>query len=942
MTTNSNDKALRARVKLLGTLLGDILRDQEGGEVLAAVEILRKGYISLRKLDNPTKRHRLGRFIQKLSPQQLEHVVRAFSTYFSLVNIAEETYLHQQRHKQLRQIKRQSGAAGLWPGSFDSCLRDLLGKGISIDEVQTVLDQIAYIPVITAHPTEAKRRTIMGNLRRIFECNEQLNDTRLNKNERAEYIAELKDQIQILWKTDEVRSTRPSVKDEISYGLGYFNECLFDAVPNIYRNFENSAQRICGTTSEGQPALSIPSFLRFGSWIGGDRDGNPNVTPETTAMAVRMQSQVILIEYLTRIPELANLLTHSKKFCTPSQALLDSLKEDKTYAEFAFIDKPSRFTHELYRRKLNIMAYRLERNIIAINDKLLDRVPQDDANLEHRYQSESEFLRDLRLIYDSLIGHGDAHAANGKLKDLIRLAETFGFFCLRLGVRQESTRHTDAVTELFQLHGEDYAELNEEQRLHQLEEAIRNPSQFNTGQTGISELTRETLDVFSVMQKMREEVSPMAFGTYVISMTHKASHVMEVMFLASLAGMTTFENEQVSCNIRIAPLFETIEDLEHIEPVMSQLLDNPTYAALLKSYDNLQEIMLGYSDSCKDGGILASTWSLYEAQNRVTHLTDERGIRSRLFHGRGGTVGRGGGPTHEAILSQPEGTVHGQIKFTEQGEVLSFKYSNQETAVYEITMGVTGLIKASANLVKPATPDRSDFLGIMDQLADKGEDTYRQLTDHSEGFLDYFYEATPVNEIGLMNIGSRPSHRKKGDRTKSSVRAIAWVFGWAQSRHTLPAWYGIGSALEQWRNNDHLRLAKLQHMYLEWPFFRALLSNTQMALSKAEPNIAKEYAALCLNPNTGEHFYHAFYDEFKRTVTQILHITNSQQLLEENQALQLSLSRRSPYLDPLNYIQLTLLRRYRDTSLSEEDRQAWLNPLLRSINAIAAGMRNTG
>jgi phosphoenolpyruvate carboxylase len=417
---------------------------------------------------------------------------------------------------------------------------------------------------------------------------------------------------------------------------------------------------------------------------------------------------------------------------------------------------------------------------------------------------------------------------------------------------------------------------------------------------------------------------------------------MEVLFMARLAGLAGYNNGKAECAIRIAPLFETIEDLEHIEPVMGTLLNNPTYATMLKEVGNLQEIMLGYSDSCKDGGILASVWNLYEAQQRVTQLTNQHGVRCRLFHGRGGTVGRGGGPTHEAILSQPEGTVHGQIKFTEQGEVLSFKYSNQETAVYELTMGLTGLIKASSNLVQPATPERKDYLATMEKLAKYGETSYRQLTDHTEGFLDYFYEATPVSEIGLMNIGSRPSHRKKGDRAKTSVRAIAWVFGWAQSRHTLPAWFGIGTALEEWRQNDPTRLAQLQKMYQQWPFFRALLSNTQMALFKAEPNIAREYAGLCVDKATGDRIYKIFREEYTRTVTQVLNITNSQRLLEENPVLEISLTRRNPYLDPLNHIQLTLLKRYRDETLSDEQRDNWLNPLLRSINAIAAGMRNTG
>ena len=939
MRIDTGDKALRSRVKLLGTLLGNILREQEGPEVLFAVESLRKGYIGLRKAENLTTRRRLSRLIENLSSEQLVHIVRAFSTYFSLINIAEESYQHHQRRKQLRHL---SDNAPLWTGSFDTTLRELRAQGITPEQLQTLLDQLAYIPVITAHPTEAKRRTIMDAQRRIFLSNEQLNDTRLNKVERTELVDELKSQIQILWKTDEVRSARPRVKDEINYGLAYFNECLFNAVPNTYRNFEKAAVRVCGKAMDGKAKITIPSFLRFGSWIGGDRDGNPNVKPETTAMAVRLQSQTVLLEYLNRIPHLIELLTHSDKFCTPSQAMKDSLERDKAFTEHAFFDKPEKYLHEPYRRKLSIMRYRLERNLVAVKDELLKRNTRPETNIEDRYNSESEFLQDLKTIYDSLISHGDERIANGKLKDLIRLVETFGFYCLRLDVRQESTRHSEAVAELFKQIDIDYPTLDESQRLAALEKAIKDPTGIDPLHMGLAEPTQETLEVFRVMSRMREEVSPKAFGSYVISMTHEASHVMEVMLMARLAGLADFQGDEVQCNIRIAPLFETIEDLEHIEPVMDRLLANKTYAKLLQSNGNLQEVMLGYSDSCKDGGILASAWSLYEAQKRVTRLTNQHGVRCRLFHGRGGTVGRGGGPTHEAILSQPEGTVHGQIKFTEQGEVLSFKYSNEETAVYELTMGLTGLIKASANLVRPVEPDRKDYLAVMDQLADTGETAYRQLTDHTPGFLDYFYEATPVNEIGLLNIGSRPSHRKKGDRTKSSVRAIAWVFGWAQSRHTLPAWFGIGSALEQWRQNDPTRLAQLQKMYHEWPFFRALLSNTQMALFKGEPNIAREYASLCLDQDTGRRVYQIFQEEFTRTVTQVLHIAGTQKLLEENPVLELSLTRRNPYLDPLNYIQLTLLRRYRDESLTEEQRKNWLNPLLRSINAIAGGMRNTG
>jgi len=364
-------------------------------------------------------------------------------------------------------------------------------------------------------------------------------------------------------------------------------------------------------------------------------------------------------------------------------------------------------------------------------------------------------------------------------------------------------------------------------------------------------------------------------------------------------------------------LFETVEDLTHIQPVMTQLFDNATYNELLKSSGNLQEVMLGYSDSCKDGGILASVWNLYQAQQQITELTRSRDVRLRMFHGRGGTVGRGGGPTHDAILSQPTGTVHGEIKFTEQG-------------------------KASSNLIKEPKPDNLEYLEIMAELAKEGENQYRQLTDHTEGFLDYFYEATPVYEIGQMNIGSRPSHRKKGNRSKESVRAIAWVFGWAQSRHTMPAWFGIGTALEKWLDNKENSLETLQKMYKDWPFFRALLSNSQMALYKGEMQIAKNYMTLCENQDTAKNVYKMISKEYERTTSNVLNIAKINELLEETPHLALSLTRRNPYLDPLNQIQLTLIKKYRDESLSDETRTQWLHPLLRTINAIAAGMRNTG
>jgi phosphoenolpyruvate carboxylase len=916
-------------VKLFGNTLGKILQEQAGQRVFAAVEALRKGHINLRTEENPAKRRKLWRLIESLDPETLSHVVRAFSIYFSLVNIAEESYSHKQRRKDVDRF------GPTWNGSFVKTLRELKDQNVSAEQVQSLLDQMAYIPVITAHPTESKRRTVMDSVRRIFLISERLNQ-RLTRIEREQTIGELEREVQILYKTNEVRERRLEVLDEVKNGLHYFRESLFKAVPQVYRNMERSVARIY---ADSDADIKVPSYIRFGSWIGGDRDGNPFVKPQTTVMALCLQAREILTEYEKRLMHLSHILTQSSKFCQPSNEFLQSLDKDERQVPETFAVKPDRFQQEPYRRKLYIMHQRLTCTLDNIN-LLSAGEPLIEGHCA--YTNEEPFLQDLYLIRDSLISHGDAIVADGELKDLIRLVETFGFFLTQLDIRQESTIHSQTVSEVLeQLGTNDYLSLSEDDKLSTLADFLSRPA-VNIDKDKLTDMSKETVDVFEVVADMRKVVSPNAFGNYVISMTHEASHVMEVMFLAWLAGIAGRKGDSWFCHVRISPLFETIDDLAHIEPVMTKLLDNTTYAELLKASGNKQEVMLGYSDSCKDGGILSSAWSLYQAQQKITALTRSRGIKCRLFHGRGGTIGRGGGPTHEAILSQPAGTVHGQIKFTEQGEVLSYKYSNQETAIYELTVGSTGLLKASLNLIQPGSVDDQEYCQIMKDLANTGEHEYRELTDHTPGFLDYFYEATPVSEIALMNIGSRPSHRKKSDRSKGSVRAIGWVFGWAQSRHTMPAWYGIGSALKEWSKDDPQRFKKLQEMYEEWPFFRALLSNSQMALFKAQMHIAQTYVSLCLDQQTAKNVYNMINSEHERTVQQVLSVARLPYLMAETPQLALSLNRRNPYLDPLNQIQLMLLQRYRDESVNEEDREIWLDPLLRSINAIAAGMRNTG
>jgi phosphoenolpyruvate carboxylase len=932
--TVAGDKELRSRVKLLGRQLGVVLREQAGGPVYKAVENLRRGFIALHKKENTRRRSRLMRIIDTLEPETLTHVVRAFSVFFSLVNIAEEASHHRQRRRRARR------GGPLWRGSFDETMRWMHGQGVNAVQLQSLLDRLEYRPVFTAHPTEARRRTLMQSLRRIFVVAERLNDARLGKEAVSEILEQLQAEIQILWKTDEVRPQRPEVRDEIRNGLYYFRESLLRAVPETYRFLEKAVRRVYGTDEHGKPRVRVPSFLSFGSWIGGDRDGNPNVTPALTELAVRLYGAEILQAYIGQITKLSHLLTFSSRLARPSTDFLASLARDERFSVLVFVDHATMFEHEPYRRKLYLMRYRLEQTMRAV------RHGRDNLSAERRdaiYESPREFLNDLYLIRDSLIGHGDKKIADAALKDLIRLAETFGFHLVRLDLRQEASVHTAAVADILsRLTGDDYLSFDEDRRAARLSELIAAEKFPELDRNQLSPAAGDCYALFELMARLHREIGSEIFDNYVISMTHGASHVLEVMFLARLAGLIRRDESRWTCAIRVSPLFETIEDLAHIEGVLSALLDNSVYAELLKASGNTQEIMLGYSDSAKDGGSLVSAWSLYEAQKNIVRITSSHGVDCRLFHGRGGTIGRGGGPTHDSILAQPPGTVQGRIKFTEQGEVLYYKYSNAETAAYELAIGMTGLMKSSVSVVRPIPADSIDYFAIMAEIAGLGETSYRTLTDNAPGFMDYFYDVTPVREIGLLNIGSRPSHRAKNDRSKASVRAIPWVFGWAQSRHTLPAWYGLGTALETWRADDPARLSKLREMNRQWPFFRSLLSNVQMALFKANMEIARVYSNLCADPETRERVFGAVRDEFERTVKEVLTVTESTRLIEENPPLALSLARRNPYLDPLNHIQIALLKRYRAAPGDDAQPSVWRDPLLRSINAIAAGMRNTG
>ena len=922
-----NDAQLRSAVKTLGKLLGNIIKTHAGHDVYIAVEKLRKGFINLRKDNNQHKHDQLIRYIEKLDSKTLKNVIRSFSKYFALVNVAEEAYQHISRTDRLK-----SGFDS-WEGSFDQTLRDCNASNIDDSKLQELIDSLHYAPVFTAHPTEAKRRSKLEAMRRIFNTILELQRYKGQSIKREELIEELQAEILILWRTDEVRLKKPTVIDEVENGLYYFRTSLFKSIPEVYKDMEKAIKRVYHTDN-----IKVPSFIKFGSWIGGDRDGNPFVTPDITREAVYMHAETAIHEYMRRAQNLSTILTHSLELTRPSNQFLESSKSDEIYLANAFKNTTQDFAKEPYRRKFKIIRYRLDQRLKVINQLKNNNQPQT----EHAYESERELLDDLYVIRDSLISDNDLILSDFGLNDFIRLVETFGFHLVNLDIREESTNHTNAISDVLNVSLQiDYASMDEKSRINELEKFIKSDINLDQVYDKINEASKKVIDVFTVMTRLRNEISINAFGNYVISMTHHASHVFEVLALAKLCGLVNNVNGKLESSIQVTPLFETIDDLTRIEEILEDLFSNDTYNSLIGHYKDtkLQEVMLGYSDSCKDGGILSSSWSLYKAQLQVLDISKKYKIECRLFHGRGGTVGRGGGPTHNAILAQPNGTVRGMIKITEQGEVLSYKYGLPQSASYELELALSGLMKASKHLVVDEVIPVNNFEDMMSNMSLMGEKKYRDLTDDKPGIMDYFYEATPVQELAELNIGSRPSHRKQTNRSKYSIRAIPWVFGWSLSRHTLPAWYGLGTALNKIVSENPSNMDNLKSMYTEWPFFSVLLDNIQMALSKSDIGIAKDYAQLVQNKEAAKDIIADIETEYNATVSTLLEIVGSDELLAENTKLSLSLKRRQPYLDPLNYIQVMLLQKHR--KISGEDTVNF-DPLLRTIHAIAIGMKNTG
>ena len=935
MSDSNLTKPLQATTDL-PDLLGEVILEQEGQVIFDTVEMLRQGFIAQRLDEDKSKRDALIKDIEKLDEHSLDSVIHAFSTFFHLANISEEHHNQQQRAS-----LEQDGK--YWSNSFADTIRSFKAGGKTLEQVIQLISELNYYPTFTAHPTEAKRPLVLEALQRIHSEYTLLMQDANTDSDLSEIRHRLKAMIQIFWKTETVRPQKPTVYDEIENSLFYFRESIFDSLPVIYRDLEAAIKQFY-PEARGQ-ALQLPSIVRFGTWVGGDRDGNPFVTPEITCNALRLQKIEALSEYSRRVDSLSEIFTHSYDQIKKPSALIESLKEDQ-FEQLNHLH--IKHYKEPYRRKLSLIKLRLDATIALTQSNLSSSAPVEITQQHNNilldpalaYDNEQALKNDLMLIHTSLKENNEANLTRGGLRDLLRLIDSCGFYLSKMDIRQESTLHSQTVHEIAanQDEPEDYLAMSESERQQWLSNQLLNAETLDYDHQQITLQSAGILKVFDLLSDMRSEISQDCFGSYIISMTHSASHILEVAFLAKLSGLIIADaNGDITSHIHIAPLFETVKDLENAEEILEELLSNPVYRQLLNFTNDCQEIMLGYSDSCKDGGILASSWNLYKSQQSIVATTDKHNIRCLLFHGRGGTIGRGGGPTHESILSQPSGTVNGGIKFTEQGEVLSFKYNFADTARYELTVGITGLMKASDPDYK--NTDKPDHIAMMDQLVKTGEAAFRKLTDNNPETMQYFYQTTPSAEIGLLNIGSRPSHRKKADYSKKSIRAIGWVFGWSQSRQNIPGWYGLGSALNHAIESDN-GLTTLQDMQENWRYFQNLLSNSQMVILKTDQRVAQAYSLLCNDPKIAELTYTDMNNEYDRAMANIKQVTGKDEMMADFPMIGQSIRWRNAYLDPLNYIQILLLQRLEN----ETDRMSskWLQPTLHSINGIATGLRNTG
>ncbi len=919
-----SDEALQRDVKLLGNLLGKVLIEQEGEAFLELEEKIRLLCKEIRQKKSTERHAELIQLIDDIGFDDADNLVRAFGTYFHLVNVAEQFH-------QIRITRATEVSQGALENSLAQTIQTLAESGFSAKAVQDLLNTLSIEPTLTAHPTEALRHTILRKRRQIALFLERLENPAHSIQEREAIIEQLVALITSLWQTDEVRSSKLTIQDEVVGHLYYFERVFFDVLPKVYQSLETALK-----AHYPNFAFQIPPFLTLHSWTGGDRDGHPFVTHSVTKQTLEVMKAAVLGKYIATIENAILHLSISTARVPISPELAESIRLDEArFGRDAIAHEwAGRNYNEAYRIKLRFISYRLK--------KMLDDLKHETAS-GVGYADEQELLGDLQVIYSSLTANKGASLAELIVKPLMRQVEIFGFSFITLDIRQHARKQESAIDEItahLRLLPKPYRDMSESERVQWLVSELHSRRPMIPYKLPFSEETNELIATFRQIRRSREAISKRAIDTYIISGTDSASDVLEAMLLAKEAGLFRHtDDDKVDCDLFIVPLFETIDDLRRAGSLLQELFSLPIYRQALASLGDLQEVMIGYSDSSKDGGLVASSWELYKAQIALKSVTEAFGVQLKLFHGRGGTVGRGGGlPAHQAILAQPPGTVDGKIKITEQGEIISAKYMLPQIAERNLELVTSAVILASALPKKTAT--KLEWRHALEVISAASMKAYRHLVYEQEDFPQFFREATPIDVIEQMEIGSRPARRTAKARIED-LRAIPWVFSWMQNRATLPSWYGVGSGL-QGALNKGIEQELLQEMYEDWAFFRSLLDNVQMILAKSDLTVAREYASLVSDKALCEQFFTQIEREFELTQSLVLKVTKQSDLLENNPALRKSLRLRNPYIDPMSYIQVAALKRYRSQTKTDEEKQHYLKLLRTSVNGIAAGIRNTG
>lgn len=917
VSSASQHAALRASVRQLGTLLGEALTRHEGPELLALVE-------KVRGLAREPEDGELRALLDGVDAPTAVVLARAFTAYFQLVNVTEQLHRWQELsavdEAPLAATVRRIGEA-LEAGSLDR------------EELGDVLGRLEYRPVFTAHPTEATRRTVLNLLRRIAVTVSELEDPRRPASEGPRAERRLAELVDMLWQTDELRIVRPEPTDEARTAMHTLRFLADQVVPDLLAELDRT---LAGIGVELPPSARP---LRFGAWAGGDRDGNPNVTPAVTLEVIGMQHDAGLAELVEKLDHMLHELSSSTRFVEVTDALRESLERDAVALPVTYDAVRRLNAEEPYRLKLSFIRVRLLRT----RDRLDHGTPHEPGR---DYATFDELLQDLVLIRESMLAGGDELTADGAILRLIRAVVATGMGLATLDVREHSAKHHAALAELYDRIGEldtPYADLDRPARIALLSQEMgsRRPL-TGLGVHAVGEAAQASLSLMTSIGHALDTYGPEAIETYIVSMTHDVDDLFAVVVLAREAGLVDIGTDTTPATARIgfAPLFETVAELESAGPLLDALLSDPSYRRVVAARGDVQEIMLGYSDSSKDAGIAASQWQIHRAQRALRDVARQHGVVLRLFHGRGGSVGRGGGPTGEAILSQPYGSLDGPIKITEQGEVISDKYTLPGLARFNLETALAAVLEASVLHRHSLLPrDVLDgWNGTMDLVAGRGQDAYRGLVRDSR-LVPFFVSATPVDELGKMNIGSRPSKRPGGTGGLEDLRAIPWVFGWTQSRIILPGWFGVGSGLVAAREDG--RDKTLREMYGSWAFFRTFLSNVQMTLAKTDLDIAAGYVRT-LVPDEVAGVFDTIREEHARTVEEVLRLTGQKELLEASPVLRRTLELRDSYLAPLHALQTSLLARSRAVPEEAEPDADVQRALLLTINGIAAGLRNTG